>query len=188
MTSPEQRSMSETNDACMAATERATETRRTFFTWMISVATSVIGLALAIPLAGYVIAPALKRRATSWSEVGPTDQLQTGEPEELEYASTVKDGWRTVTAKKAIWAVKQPAGDIVVFSPICPHLGCGFRWDAEDKAFKCPCHGSVYDVNGNVLAGPAPRSLDVLPSKVEQGKLLVIYKQFKSGLDHPVEL
>ncbi|WP_455389410.1 QcrA and Rieske domain-containing protein, partial [Petrachloros mirabilis] len=52
----------------------------------------------------------------------------------------------------------------------------------------CPCHGSVYDVDGKVLAGPAPRSLDVLPSKVEQGKLFVIYKQFKSGLDHPVEL
>jgi quinol---cytochrome c reductase iron-sulfur subunit, bacillus type len=172
----------------MAATERSTETRRTFFARMISVATSVIGLGLAIPLASYVIAPALKRRGTSWAEAGPTDRLRTGEPEELEYASTVKDGWRTVTAKKAIWAVKQPTGDIVVFSPICPHLGCGFRWDPGDKAFKCPCHGSVYDVDGKVLGGPAPRSLDVLPSKVEQGKLLVIYKQFKSGLDHPVEL
>jgi menaquinol-cytochrome c reductase iron-sulfur subunit len=43
-------------------------------------------------------------------------------------------------------------------------------------------------VTGKVLAGPAPRSLDVLPSKVEQGNLLVLYKEFKSGLDHPVEL
>lgn len=163
-------------------------TRRNFFAWMIGIATSVIGLGLAIPLASYVISPALKRREDSWAEVGPTEKLHTDEPEELEYPSTVKDGWRTVTAKKAIWAVKQPAGDIVVFSPICPHLGCAFRWDAGDKEFKCPCHGSVYDVNGKVLAGPAPRSLDVLPSKVEQGKLLVIYKVFKSGLDHPVEL
>src|ERR1022692_2979492 len=100
-------------------------TRRRFFAWMIGIATSVIGLGLAIPLAGYVIAPALKRRATSWAEIGPTKSLHTGEPEELEYASTVKDGWRTVTAKKGIWAVKQSAGEIVVFSPICPHLGCG---------------------------------------------------------------
>lgn len=163
-------------------------TRRNFFSWMTGIAASAIGLGLAIPLASYVIGPALKRRITSWAEVGPTGSLRTGEPEELEYVSTAKDGWRTVTAKKAIWAVKQPAGEIVVFSPICPHLGCGFRWDAADKSFKCPCHGSVYDVNGKVVAGPAPRSLDVLPSKVEQGNLLVIYKQFKSGLDHPVEL
>ena len=172
----------------MTTTEQPPKTRRTFFGWMIGIATSVIGLGLTIPLASYVISPALKRRVTSWVEVGPTDSLHTGEPEELEYASTVKDGWRTVVAKKAIWAVKQPTGDIVVFSPICPHLGCGFRWDAGDHKFNCPCHGSAYDVNGNVVAGPAPRSLDVLPSKVEQGKLLVIYKEFKSGLDHPVEL
>ena len=163
-------------------------TRRRFFAWMIGIATSVIGLGLAIPLAGYVIAPALMRRETSWAEVGPTGSLRTGEPEELEYASTVKDGWRTVTAKKGVWAVKQSAGDIVVFSPICPHLGCGFRWDAGDHTFKCPCHGSVFDMTGKVVAGPAPRSLDVLPSKVEQGNLLVLYKVFKSGLDHSVEL
>lgn len=163
-------------------------TRRSFFSWMIGLAASAIGLGLAIPLASYVIAPALKRRATLWAEVGPTESLHTGEPAELEYASTVKDGWRTVTANKAIWAVKQPTGEVVVFSPICPHLGCGFRWEAADHTFKCPCHGSVFDIHGKVVAGPAPRSLDVLPSKVEQGQLSVIYKQFKSGLDHPVEL
>lgn len=178
----------EAEETHMTEAERPTETRRRFFSWMISLVTGVIGLGLAVPLVGYVVSPALKRRKALWAEVGPTGSLRTGEPEELEYASTVKDGWRTVSAKKAIWAVKQPAGDIVVFSPICPHLGCGFRWDAEGREFKCPCHGSVYDLTGKVLAGPAPRSLDVLPSKVEGGNLLVIYKQFKSGLDHPVEL
>ena len=162
--------------------------RRSFFGWVITAIAGFIGLGLGVPLAGYVIAPALKRREILWAEVGPTGSLRLGEPEELEYASTVKDGWRTVTAKKGVWAIKQPAGEVVVLSPICPHLGCGFRWDAGDHTFKCPCHGSVFDVTGKGLAGPAPRSLDVLPSKVEQGNLLVLYKEFKSGLDHPVEL
>lgn len=162
--------------------------RRSFFGWVITAIAGAIGIGLGVPLAGYVSSPALKRRETPWVEVGSTDGLPVGEPAELEYACTVKDGWRTVMAKKAIWAIKQPAGAITVFSPICPHLGCGFRWEGADKTFKCPCHGSVYDVTGRVLVGPAPRPLDVLPSKVEQGKLLVIYKQFRSGLDHPVEL
>ncbi len=172
----------------MALTTEPTETRRSFFAWMTGLATSLIGLGLAVPFTGYVIAPALKRRESSWATVGTIDRLRTSEPTELDYAGTVKDGWRTVTAKKAIWAVKQPTGAVVVFSPICPHLGCGFRWDSVERAFKCPCHGSVYDVTGKVVAGPAPRSLDILPSKVEQGNLLVMYKEFKSGLDHPVEL
>lgn len=168
--------------------ESPPETRRGVFAKMIALAAGMIGMGLALPLAGYVVSPALRRREAAWVEVGPTANLQAGRPEELEYAATVKDGWRTITAKKAIWAVKQPTGALIVFSPICPHLGCGFRWEEGSKTFKCPCHGSVYDVNGKVLAGPAPRPLDVLPSKVEAGTLFVINKEFKSGLDHPVEL
>lgn len=163
-------------------------TRRRFFGWVTRIAMSVIGVGLAIPLIGYVVSPALKRRESSWSDTGTIDNFRPGEPEELEFVNTVKDGWRTASVKKMVWAIKQPGGKVVVFSPACPHLGCGYRWDGDDKKFKCPCHGSVYDVTGQVLAGPAPRPLDVLPSKVEQGRLWVTYKQYKSGLDHPVEL
>ncbi len=58
---------------------------------------------------------------------------------------------------KGVWAVKQADGQVTVFSPICPHLGCGYRWDQQDRLFKCPCHGSIYDIEGTVKAGPAPR-------------------------------
>ena len=83
---------------------------------------------------------------------------------------------------------KQAQGEVKVFSPICTHLGCGYRWDDTEKKFLCPCHGSAYDINGQVLGGPAPRPLDVLPSKVEGGRLLVMYQDFKSGLPQSVEL
>jgi menaquinol-cytochrome c reductase iron-sulfur subunit len=91
-------------------------------------------------------------------------------------------------AHKAVWAVKQSDGDVTVFSPMCTHLGCGYRWDAGEKKFLCPCHGSVYNVKGEVLAGPAPRPLDALPAKVESGRLFVKYKEFRSGLAKKVEL
>lgn len=162
--------------------------RRTFFQWAIGVAASVIGLGLALPLVGYVISPALKRRKQAWVEVGAVNGLRVGEPEQLEYQHTVTDGWMTSVAHKAVWAVKQSDQRVIVFSPICTHLGCGYRWDVQDREFKCPCHGSVYDVTGRVLAGPAPRPLDELPAKIENGKLLVIYKEFKSGLSKKAEI
>ena len=89
---------------------------------------------------------------------------------------------------KAVWAVKQADDRVTVFSPMCTHLGCGYRWEDADHKFKCPCHGSVYDASGKVLDGPAPRPLDVLPSKIEDGMLFVIYKEFKAGLRKSVEL
>ena len=166
----------------------AGSTRRALFPWMIGLAASVIGLGLAAPLVSYVVSPALKRRKTQWAEVGPTDKLRAGAPEELEFASSIKDGWRTDTAKKAIWAIQQSAGQIVGSLSDLSSFRVRIRWNSGDHKFHCPCHGSVYDVSGKVLAGPAPRPLDVLHSKVEDGKLWVLYKEFKSGLDHPVEL
>jgi menaquinol-cytochrome c reductase iron-sulfur subunit len=163
-------------------------TRRKFFQWVTRAAAGLIGLSLAIPLVGYVVFPALKRRDKSWVEVGGVDELTAGEPKPLDYIATIRDGYVETKMQKAVWAVKQADGQVTVFSPLCTHLGCGYHWDATDRKFKCPCHGSVYDVTGQVLAGPAPRHLDVLPSKVEDARLLVMYKEFKSGVSDRVEL
>jgi menaquinol-cytochrome c reductase iron-sulfur subunit len=162
--------------------------RRSFFRWVTRAAAGLIGLGLAIPLAGYVISPALRRRAQSWVEVGRLDTLSEGEPAQLEYVTIVRDGYIEAKTQKAVWAVKQPDGAVTVFAPLCTHLGCGYHWDTTDRRFKCPCHGSVYDVTGEVLAGPAPRALDRLPTKIQEGRLLVMYKEFKSGQKVPIEL
>ncbi len=42
-------------------------------------------------------------------------------------------------------------------SAVCTHLGCTVN--LAGKGFHCPCHGSVFDQNGNVLSGPAPSPL-----------------------------
>lgn len=41
----------------------------------------------------------------------------------------------------------------------CTHLGCLADWSKRERKFICPCHGSQYDEQGNVIRGPAPRSL-----------------------------
>lgn len=163
-------------------------TRRSLYAWVVGLASTVIGLSLLGPLAIYVSAPAFRREKDSWSEVGSIGDLPVGKPEELTFADTVTDGWRTITRKHAVWVVKQGEGDLKVFSPICPHLGCAYRWNPSDQHFECPCHGSVYSLTGKVLGGPAPRPLDTLPFKTKNGDLWVIYKQFKSGLERKVEM
>jgi menaquinol-cytochrome c reductase iron-sulfur subunit len=163
-------------------------TRRRFFEWVITASAAFIGLGLAFPLFGYVISPALKRRKQPWVNVAATDELSTGVPHQLEYVATVQDGYHETKTDKALWAVKQANGEVTVFSPMCTHLGCGYHWDRAAQQFKCPCHGSVFDISGRVLAGPAPRPLDVLPSKVERGRLLVVFKEYKSGVSKQIEL
>ena len=162
--------------------------RRRFFQWVTRAVMGVIGVGLAVPLVGYLISPALKRREKTWVDVGGVNEVPVGEPAQLEYIATIRDGYVETKTHKAIWAVKQSDGQVTAYSPMCTHLGCGYAWDRGEKQFKCPCHGSVFDVSGQVLAGPAPRPLDRLPSKVENGRLLVIYKEFKSGVREQAEL
>ena len=162
--------------------------RRTFFQWVTSAAAACVGLGLSIPLLGYLISPAFKRRSQPWVDVGAETDLPVNEPKQLDYVTSVRDGWLETKAQKAVWAIKQPGGGVTVFSPICTHLGCGYRWDATEQGFACPCHGSRFDRNGQVTAGPAPRALDRLPVKIENGRLLVMYKEFKAGMVNSKEI
>ena len=64
------------------------------------------------------------------------------------------------------WVVREAvAGQDQLFAlrATCTHLGCRPRWQAADRAFLCPCHGSRFAPDGTPTAGPAPRPLDRYP-------------------------
>jgi cytochrome b6-f complex iron-sulfur subunit len=44
-------------------------------------------------------------------------------------------------------------------SSVCTHLGCVTRYQPGEEIIACPCHGSRFSLDGEVLAGPAPRPL-----------------------------
>ena len=56
----------------------------------------------------------------------------------------------------------------------CTHLGCTLEED--DNKFSCPCHGSQFDENGNVLHGPAVRKLVNLKVEVNDEGHLILYR------------
>jgi len=85
-----------------------------------------------------------------------------------------------------LWVTKYSPINVTVFSPICTHLGCHFNWNPASRHFECPCHGSVYALDGTVLGGPTPRNLDTLPTRIENGELYVEWIQYKSGTPEKV--
>ena len=58
-----------------------------------------------------------------------------------------------------IAAYRDEQGTIHALSPVCTHAACIVNWNSEEKSWDCPCHGARYDIDGNVLTGPATRPL-----------------------------
>lgn len=58
-----------------------------------------------------------------------------------------------------IAAYRDDNGEIHALSPVCTHAGCIVNWNNSEKSWDCPCHGARYDIEGNVLTGPATKGL-----------------------------
>jgi menaquinol-cytochrome c reductase iron-sulfur subunit len=149
------------------------QTRRNFYVAAINLLGAVLGAAVAIPAAAYLLIRPKSAEEGGFSEVGNLEQLQVGKPQEVLYTRKRVDGWRKVNEKASTWLVKTDANTVVAFNPACTHLGCAYHWDSGAKEFICPCHASVFSIEGKVLAGPAPRPLDRYVAKVEDGKILI---------------
>jgi len=79
----------------------------------------------------------------------------------------------------------------VVFSSVCPHLQCKFDWDDGLKAFLCPCHGSQFSKLGvhmkkpdGSYIGPAPRGLDPVPFRTQDGMAEVEWVKYFANVPY----
>ena len=67
--------------------------------------------------------------------------------------------WAGEASQTSVWVRQTSGGQFDVFAVNCTHLGCPVNWLKEAKLFECPCHGGIYYADGQVAAGPPPRSL-----------------------------
>lgn len=58
---------------------------------------------------------------------------------------------------------RDPQGEVHAVSVRCTHLGCIVSWNPAETSWDCPCHGSRFSVDGEVLQGPAVWDLEKKP-------------------------
>ena len=64
-------------------------------------------------------------------------------------------------------------GGFLAVSRTCTHLGCTVPWVEKERRFACPCHGSTFDITGEVTGPPAPRALDLFALTIENDTVTV---------------
>ena len=131
--------------------------------------------ALAIAEMGFVGLKFLSPRVTDGEfggefNLGPYTEFPTG----------------SVTPVEAgrFYLVRLEDGGFLAVYRRCTHLGCAVPFDQASGQFVCPCHGSAFDNEGDVLNQPAPRPLDLFEINVNETGELVIDTSSPVERDH----
>ena len=130
-------------------------------------------------LAGMMVTDALLGHDNPWSELFAPDRTALGRglwdylKENADYPYyLIRDRFagaegRTLRAVKRgqgaiierdgqkLAVYRDDTGATTVRSAICTHLGCVVGWNAAERTWDCPCHGSRFRTNGTVISGPA---------------------------------
>jgi menaquinol-cytochrome c reductase iron-sulfur subunit len=185
--------------------------RRTFMANATIAIGGIVGVVLAIPIVGSLLPPKNSATGSwAPLSAQELDALRkaTEKPVKISFTLKYADGYLPEqAAQEYSWGIKvdpakfraarpdifdEPGGKpdvpydvvtmgFVIFSPICPHLGCYYAWNDAQNRFMCPCHGSQYTFNGAHVAGPAPRGLDPLPLRERNGTAEVTWIVYQSN-------
>ena len=76
-------------------------------------------------------------------------------------------------ADKKVMLIRESDKRVRALSPVCTHEGCILQYDDDSHKLVCGCHNSLYDLNGKVLGGPAPKPLASFAAKLAHDRIIV---------------
>lgn len=133
------------------------ENRRSALVRLVTFVTGVLTAGVA-GLVGLVAAPMRLANPKTWRRAASTTDLPANQPLTVVLTARDEDGWYE-TRKQSVIFLDRVGSGYRALSATCAHLGCRVHWDEARSSYVCPCHGGVYDRQGNVVAGPPPRGL-----------------------------
>jgi menaquinol-cytochrome c reductase iron-sulfur subunit len=139
------------------------------------------GMVVGVPILAYLLSPLLNPARNVWRTVGPLDQFTIGETVSVSFQEPSPLPWAGQTALAAAWLRRTGDQTFTAFAVNCTHLGCPVRWLQTAQLFMCPCHGGVYDGEGDVAGGPPPRPLFQYPVRVQDGEVQLLSQPLRTG-------
>jgi Rieske Fe-S protein len=90
-------------------------------------------------------------------------ELIKGKTESLPDDPEIKEGEGKVIEAdgKRAGAFRDNKGTLHVVNTTCTHMGCELTWNSAENSWDCPCHGSRFTYEGDIIEGPAVRPLDI---------------------------
>jgi Rieske Fe-S protein len=148
--------------------------RRDFINRVITFVGSIMGVAIGVPVVGYLISPAVKaQKADAWIPLGALNNYPAGVPTPFSFTRTKVNGWEKTVNSHSVYVLRDQGDAVKVLSSVCPHLSCRVTYHKDSDQYICPCHDAHFTRDGSVVSGPPPRPLDAFETKVEGGNLFI---------------
>ncbi|MEJ5250765.1 MAG: Rieske (2Fe-2S) protein [Chthonomonadetes bacterium] len=148
--------------------------RRRVLGWLVGVINLAVLGGIVAPVLGFISSPAnWRQRRKEWIPVLDESRLRPGETLSVNYQVPIQDGYTNAQRKYSVYLYRRLDGSVVAFDPSCPHLGCRVEFRERKQRYICPCHGGVFDADGNLVSGPPPTGLTKLPVRVDAGKIWI---------------
>ncbi len=141
----------------------ATTGRRSFALSVIGTLGTLIGLGYLVVAERFMLPP--PESSSGLQLVGNSSDFQTGAMKFFTYLGDAgfPDG---------VYVGRLTQG-LVAYDEHCAHLQCPVQWNAGIQEFLCPCHGSIYNIEGQRIGGPAPHPLNFHKVVEKNGKVYV---------------
>lgn len=132
--------------------------------------------AAVIPSIADSLSPALREEPDEfWIAIGAAESFPVGEVTESVFELPEHFVKRAVD-RKSVYVWRKSDSEFVVFSRSCTDLGCPVVHDKGSQWFFCPCHGGVFDQNGERRAGPPKRPLWRYEYRLTSGQIEIDLK------------
>jgi Rieske Fe-S protein len=147
--------------------------RRNFLVRAITAIQATIAATIAFVVGATTLAPSFSRRDVSWLHAADLESLPENQPVPVTLRITRPDGYSQVVDRTVVYLVRTGEHDVRAMQSTCTHLGCRTAYDRRTRRILCPCHGGVFDTQGNVVDGPPPAPLPTLTTRIDNGQVLV---------------
>lgn len=131
--------------------------------------------------------PLRRKSATGGAvRVASLDALpEDGVPRQFPVFADRVDAWNKFVNVRvgAVYLRRITGGKVEALNVVCPHAGCYVDYVAEKGKFLCPCHNSLFDVNGTIAdtSSPSARALDSLEVELRNKEIWVKFQNYQAG-------
>jgi len=111
---------------------------------------------------------------------------EDGMPRKFPVIATRHDAWTRYPNAPvgAVYLRRVDSGEIEALNVVCPHAGCFVDFQPDTPAYLCPCHNSLFGLDGAITdpTSPSPRGLDTMDVEIRnENEVWVKFQNFIAG-------